>query len=261
MTPNVIAAALPEEIDALNARYGEVEQMCAQVWHIIVDFQKHVEAMARITINLAFDTVHRLVVQGQFYKNYYELHHEGVKKYDSRRVITDARLFGEDSNQIRYAALCSRPTGLHNYGEFCIVLDSNKLRECTSVFEENPFVFFEKYPNILMEKFSFIHGYRATWENRSKLAVAKLGQQMTETTQPNDFPNILTHCADEKMQDDFIEVHICKKITCDDIVEVRAPEEYSQLDENEDEFDFVATQVRVVQKKLEDLGKTWTTYN
>ncbi len=63
------------------------------------------------------------------------------------------------------------------------------------------------------------------------------------------------------MQDDFIEVHICKKINCDDIVEVRAPGEYSQVDENEDEFDFVATQIQVIQKKLENLGKTWTTYN
>jgi hypothetical protein len=262
MTPNVEAAALPAEIAALHERYAQVKQFCAQVWHIIVDFQEHVEEMAGITINLAFDTVYRLVIQGQLYKNYYELHHEGVKKYDRDREMTDNCLFGEERGHcIRYGALCSRLTGLHSYGEFCIVLNSNELQEYTSVFEENPFVFLKKHPYTPKQEPCIPYGYRATWENRSKLAVAKLGERITADTQPSDFPSLLTHCSEDKMQDDFIEVHICKKINCDDIVEVRAPGEYSQVDENEDEFDFVATQIQVIQKKLENLGKTWTTYN
>jgi hypothetical protein len=261
MTPNVEAAALPAEIAALHERYAQVKQFCAQVWDIIVDFQKHVEEMARITINLAFDTVHRLVMQGQLYKNYYELHHEGVKEYVSRRVITDARLFGEYSNQIRYGALCSLPTGLHNYGEFCIVLDGNELREYTSVFEENPFVFFDKNPSILMETFSFLYGYRATWENRSKLAVAKLGERITADTQPSDFPSLLTRCTDDKMKDDFIEVHICKRITCDDIVEVRSPKNPT-LGNVKAERAKKLTRKDVIRtsKLIVKLGKKWTTY-
>jgi len=261
MTPNVEAAALPAEIAALHERYAQVKQLCAQVWHIIVDFQEHVEKMAGITINLAFDTVHRLVMQGQLYKNYYELHHEGVKKYDHRRIISDACLFGEYSNQIRYGALCSRPTGLYSYGEFCIILNGNELQEYTSVFEENPYIFFKKYSSIIMEESPVPHGYRATWENRSKLAVAKLGQQITETTQSDDFPNILTRCTDDKMQDDFIEVHICKRITCDDIVEVRSPKNPT-LGNVKAERAKKLTRKDVIRtsKLIVKLGKKWTTY-
>jgi len=262
MTPNVEAAALPAEIAALHERYAQVKQFCAQVWDIIVDFQEHVEKMAGITINLAFEVVYALINDGAFYENYYERHRQGKKDFDHDREITDLCLFGEKRGQcIRYGALCSRLTGLHSYGEFCIVLNGHELQEYTSVFEENPFIFLKKHPYIPKQEPCIPYGYRATWENRSKLAVAKLGERITADTQPSDFPSLLTHCSEDKMQDDFIEVHICKKINCDDIVEVRAPGEYSQVDENEDEFDFVATQIQVIQKKLENLGKTWTTYN
>ena len=272
MTPNVEAAALPAEIAALHERYAQVKQFCAQVWDIIVDFQKHVEEMARITINLDLDTVNRLVVDGEFYENYYERHQDGKQKHDSDREATETILFGEYKKHVRCGALCSHPTGLRNYGEFYIVLNDNEAEEYFSVFEENPFVFFKKHVYVPKRNPLVDYGYRATWQNRGKLAVAKLGERITEDTQPSDFPYILTYSASEidypeldrharKMKDDFIEVHICKKINRDDIVEVRAPGEYSQVDENEDEFDFVATQIQVIQKKLENLGKTWTTYN
>jgi len=262
MTPNVVAAAAPEEVNALHERYEHVEKICAQLWQIILDFQKHVEEMACITINLAFETVNRIVAQHEFYKNYYELYSEGIKKFDRDREITDVCLFGEERGKsIRYGALCSRPSGLHSYGEFCIVLDGAVLQECASLFEENPFIFLKKHPYLPKQEPCIPPGYRATWQNRGKLAVAKLGERITESTQPCDFPDILTHSASDKMEDDFIEVHISKQIIRDDIVEVRAPKKLTFGKVNPQRRAKLAKKdVLRVSKMISKLGKKWTTY-
>jgi hypothetical protein len=56
-------------------------------------------------------------------------------------------------------------------------------------------------------------GYRATWQHRSKLGVAKLSAKIDARTPSNKYSGILLHQGATAASDDFIEVHIWGSIT------------------------------------------------
>ncbi len=49
-------------------------------------------------------------------------------------------------------------------------------------------------------------GYRATWQNKSKLAVSKLHSKLSNETNKSDFPGIVIN--DDAEDSDFIEAHL-----------------------------------------------------
>jgi hypothetical protein len=56
-------------------------------------------------------------------------------------------------------------------------------------------------------------GYMAPWKNRRKLAAAKLGAKLTPSTTAGDFQSILLTATEDKVGDDFVEVHIHGSLT------------------------------------------------
>lgn len=83
-----------------------------------------------------------------------------------------------------------------------MVLRDDMIAHRSSVFEDNSAA--------LMERSSYEEppGYRAVWDERSKLCVAKLGGELRPETPPSEFPRLLLRQATEREESRFIEVHI-----------------------------------------------------
>lgn len=262
MTPNVATADTSEEIEALMDRYQQVRTTCNELVNELFDEFEAFVSKTYVSINLAVEILHRVVVNNEPYKNYHELREMGINEFDSTREKIDVRLFGNDAKNVRYGALCADSPGLRCYGECCMVIDGATLQNCASLFEENTFTFFEARPGVLDEVPCDIPlGYRATWENRGKLAVAKLGHHFATETPTDDFNEILIRSTTEKMTDDFIEVHICQPINKDNIVEMRLPKDVPRGDENDKEYQRKLRKNRTLLSKLQQSDKRWTIYN
>jgi hypothetical protein len=57
------------------------------------------------------------------------------------------------------------------------------------------------------------YGYRATWANRGKLAIAKLTDKINAGTHSCDFPILLLRNTGVPEKEEFVEVHIYGPIT------------------------------------------------
>ena len=127
--------------------------------------------------------------------------------WDQGRSAVDSTLFPHYLEHIRFAALTTNNRGLsNNYGPIAIIFKEPMIVHRASVFEENPFNFCRKHEIIVGTPAP--SGYRANWENRHILAMAKLHSQIEPGTDPKDFSNILLKNTPNGKTNDFIEVHI-----------------------------------------------------
>jgi hypothetical protein len=126
--------------------------------------------------------------------------------FDPRRSGIDGTFFPFYHEEIRFGALSLNGTGTGSYGGYAIVIKDDAISARTSVFEENTLVFARKHR--VPAGGPIPSGYRATWEERNKLAVAKLHTRLSKATDPQAFSGILLNVGGGTDRDDFIEVHI-----------------------------------------------------
>jgi hypothetical protein len=125
-------------------------------------------------------------------------------EYDEQRGSVDAAVFPLYFAKIRCAALSIRGDGNFGYGECGIVLKEDSIRDRTSVFEENSFVFCRKRNVGAANKVP--EGYRAVWSQRERLGIAKLGSRLRPDM---DDAALEALVLDNSRRDgDFIEVHV-----------------------------------------------------
>jgi hypothetical protein len=119
------------------------------------------------------------------------------------------RLFPMYSQHIIFAALSPNGRGTTTYGgEVWMTWGTPFLVErWMSLIEENSYTFFEQHELGRLGA-EVPWGYRAVWEDRAKLAVAKLGPLLTSATVPNDLNGLLLQASPTRAEDRFIEVHI-----------------------------------------------------
>jgi len=146
------------------------------------------------------------------FKNYETLVGDGSLKpaeptQDRRRMAVGALLFGEYAVHIRYGALSLTDEGLPTYGKVHCRLRDIAIRERVSFVEANSFVFVEKH-KVTPGK-PVPRGYRAVWDNRHELALAKLGSNLKDKPVEKDWQDLLLHSdGRDPERDDFIEAHI-----------------------------------------------------
>jgi hypothetical protein len=133
-------------------------------------------------------------------------------EYDTYRDSVSGKLCPVYYKDIHYAYLSLDGVGMEYYGGCSLTLKTELISKRASVFEENGFHFLEKHQVVGSEKIP--HGYRATWENRSKLALAKLHYKLSDSTLPSEFPLLLLN------GEDCIEVHIYGQIHLKAVEEV-----------------------------------------
>ena len=110
-------------------------------------------------------------------------------EWDSGRGSVDSLLFPHYHKEIRFAALSITDQGALGYGGLTIVLHEKAIKARATVFDENTMEFCRKKKVIAGS--SPPHGYRAVWNDRAKLASAKLGAKITAKTTESDYPHIL----------------------------------------------------------------------
>jgi hypothetical protein len=127
-------------------------------------------------------------------------------EFDRARRAVDATFFPSYEREIRFAALTLDERGPEAYGDCSIVLKDVSVANRASVCEENTLVFCRQHKVVAGEPPPL--GYRATWNERSRLAGAKLHSQLSQGMMDKDFPGILLRQGHRTDDVEFIEVHI-----------------------------------------------------
>jgi len=132
-------------------------------------------------------------------------------KFDESRESFESKIYPYDFQDIHYAALSLNDIGLSYYGNCHIKFNTKLIRNRASVFEENPCIFLTRHN--ITGHMPLPKGYRATWNERGKLALSKLHAKITKETSKTDFQDILVYeNQKEQSTSDCIEVHIHGKI-------------------------------------------------
>jgi hypothetical protein len=154
----------------------------------------------------------------ELYATYYQVVEAGLRlptgeKWDIIRVLTDDALFPAYKQHIRFAALSLDRVGLSNYGDCSMVLRDNMIAHRASVFEENSVTWMIRHGFSISNAHNLPSGYRAVWNERNKLAVAKLADKFRPDTQPDSYPSLLLKQGAIPEDDQFIEVHVWGPMT------------------------------------------------
>lgn len=125
-------------------------------------------------------------------------------KWDTKRECVDAMLFPHYHKEICFGALAIDGRGTFSYGVCSIELTEVAVCDRASVFEENSFSFVEKRGIPITGNLPV--GFRAPWAHRQRLAIAKLGPRIQESTPDTAFPSLLLN--ENGPEPEFVEVHI-----------------------------------------------------
>lgn len=225
--PNVYAAGADDEVKALNERYEKAKRDAGarSAGAAVGNFEKAV-AGGRAVIARPDAEMQRLVTSDhQLYATYYQLIDSGIRlpdgeKWDVLRSVADDALFAGFKEQIRFAALSLDGMGLANYGDCFMVLRTDMIAHRASLLEENSVLFMEHHDVKMKDAHKLPRGYRAAWEDRAKLCVAKLAANIDASTPPGAYSALLLRQGSTSEDDDFVEVHIWGPMTIRTVEEV-----------------------------------------
>jgi hypothetical protein len=216
----MVDANKPDERAALTRRYDKAKKDARDrnVDAVLQDFENAV-AGSKSVISRYYSEVLRLASSPtQVYGTFYQLVDAGIRlpegnQWDILRELADTILFPGYKKEIRFGALSLDGQGLPNWGDCSIVLREHMIAERTSVFEENSALFVERHKIKISRAPKLPKGYRAIWQERGRLAVAKLGVRIDSATTPDKYSRILLDPGAASEADDFIEVHIFGPMT------------------------------------------------
>jgi hypothetical protein len=211
--PNVRAAERQAEKDALETRYRNAleESKVDGREHALASFDESMKKTSAV-INVELKILHEFITSDKMIYSTYGLLVEGEMRIpataenDSARQTVGAKLFGSYAKQIRYAALSKDGGGPNSYGPYALKLWEVAIDDLATLLEDNSYVFVEKHGIRTLQEIP--QGYRATWRERHKLAVAKLSEQISSGTTEAEHSKILLSGAGVRGTDEFIEVHI-----------------------------------------------------
>jgi hypothetical protein len=219
--PNVRAAEVAEEVDALENRYvSSLERARLRgAERQVLDFEATVRNSSVAVLARSISEVQRLVSSdNELYATFYQLLEGGLRMFDSSkwsvlRGVADAALFPGYAKEIRFACLSLDDTGLPNYGECSIRLRTGMIAHRSTVFECNSTVFMGEHDIRVAEADRLPFGYRATWDDRGKLCTAKLADNIDDGTISGEYLKILLTQGATTGDDQFVEVNIWGALT------------------------------------------------
>ena len=182
---------------------------------------------SRPTINMPAEVCDDLL-RGTKYRNYNQRVENNERTpatelNHSTRISVGAKLFPAYDENIVYAALSPNDKGIANYGPVAVRWEVTPiyLEPRISLLEENSYGFFTRHK--LGEMTSTVpDGYRAVWEDRAELAIAKLSDRLSSAITRDELVALVLKGAQSLSEDEFIEIHIFadKGVDGDDITSV-----------------------------------------
>ena len=218
--PNVILASSASEADALNSRYS-LRYTGSESFQDIVDSFENAVRSSKAVMARKYEPFKSYFSDlTDTHKTYWQLL-DPKKLWDEKPEIDRKRELAEKATlpdcypEIRFAALSIDGIGVPFYGTYFLVANDKMVENRTSVFEDNC-VFWREREGIDIDAAAPC-GFRAVWENRHMLALAKLHAKITSATTTSDFPRLLltwdtsgtgTDGCGEGDNDYFVETHI-----------------------------------------------------
>jgi len=211
--PNVRSAQRLIEREALNKRY-ETAEVSARARGIAAEFAAFEASAARshVVMNRSLGAICDWV-NGQsplflsFHKQVESLGRSpSPNEWDQQREAAESAINPFCYRELNFAALSLDNTGMTYYGSYAVTLKSITIEDRSSIFEQNPFLFNRAHHVIAGRAPPY--GYRASWSDRGKLAVAKLHARITKGVGEENFPTILMEDRRNESDCDFVEVHI-----------------------------------------------------
>jgi len=212
--PNVRAAQKSKNIDALQERVKEAEVVARarKCDSILNDFGNAVSLSKAVFCRNLSCLLRVINSDSELINTYYKQVRSKQRQpenndWDASRGAVDSKLFPNYHDEIHCAYLTVDNDILESYGDYGFILKESAIAERATVFEENAIVFCEKH-GVTVGRKPIPDGYRAVWDDRKRLAIAKLHSKFDLTTKKEDFPKILFDKTEENGSADFIEVHI-----------------------------------------------------
>jgi hypothetical protein len=156
-------------------------------------------------------------------------------------------IFGGYAAEIRYAALSLDGRGLKSFGSYAIKLREVTIIERATLLEDNSYQFIWKHN--IQPREDIPPGYKATWRERHKLAVAKLAGQISSGTTEQEHSKILLFSEGDRATDEFIEVHIYGRFDNKAIESVKGISTISGKYER--------ASLSIIKDHLKSAGKAW----
>ena len=217
---NVIAASDAAEQAALERRYQTAKSgaVARKADASLQDFEDAIAESKAVIARSEGEVLRLASSTRQLYGTYYQLIEAGLKLpegsgWDRLRELADTMLFPGYKKDMRFAALTLDGVGLSNYGSCSIVLRDAMISHRASVFEENSALFMERRGIKISRNPNLPKGYRATWDERPKLCVAKLAEKVDSATSSDKYSGLLLKQGASSEDDEFIEVHIWGPMT------------------------------------------------
>lgn len=252
--PNVRSANTDHEKRALESRYtqAETDATINGTQDRLKSFSLRVNSACAV-INVDIGFLHTFITNDKTLYTSYSLGIKGQLRKpaqaddDRKRQSVEGMLFGSYGEHIRYAALSLDGAGVRSYGNYAARLREVAVNKRASLLEDNSYVFVEKHEMTAGKQIPA--GYRSTWEEREKLAVAKLAHRLTSASPETEYPGILLFSEGDHKTDDFIEVHIYGPLNAQSIESVMGS---SKSGDN-----LEIAMVESVKEHLANAGKQW----
>lgn len=252
--PNVRAVRNDEESAALDVRYREACN-AARARGCQAQLEKLEQSLkeSRAVVNVDLDFLHYFVTNRKaLYASYSRTVEAGTRKPasqadDADRRSIEALLFPGYAGEIIYAALSLDGSGLKSYGGFALQLREVAIEDRATLLEENSFGFVERHG--IRPRQELPWGYRTSWQNRHKLAVAKLAGRLSSGTTGAEFPTMLLRSEGRRETDDFVEVHVYGPFDINAVELVKGSSSTRSKDER--------ALLGIVKAKLRNLGIKW----
>jgi hypothetical protein len=211
--PNVRLASRPDELAALQKRYDVAEESskARSYQPVLNDFGLAV-LNSKTVIARSYGFLDDVLEDGNRTWTSWARQLAGgqrvaeANEWDKARASFEPALFPNFHSDILFGCLSLNGTGLFAFGQCAVILKTDLIAVRTTVFEENPAIFCKRLRLVTGDPVP--PGYRATWENRHHLAIAKLYPELTSTTKPSDYPAILLQNGRTTGDADYVEAHI-----------------------------------------------------
>jgi hypothetical protein len=214
--------AAQEERGELAARYDAAKRDASD--RNILPLLTKLEALAeqaRPVIAMSFAACDD-ILRSRKYRNYDQRVGGGERDpapalNHSDREMAGEKLYPMYSQHINYAALSLNGRGPESYGPVAVQWQVTPmyLGRRASLLEDNSFTFFGKHALGRHLSTPIPPGYRAIWDDRAKLVVAKLAPDLTSATGENKLPGLLLKDGGGRAAEEFIEVAIYASATPD----------------------------------------------
>ncbi|MEX2575433.1 MAG: hypothetical protein WD382_02160 [Halofilum sp. (in: g-proteobacteria)] len=195
-------------------------------------FDEFVEVVEKSSVTVAVPAQFGLSLvtnEATQFVNYEKLVGAGVRapaglQDDSKRRAVAGALFPSFGEKISYGVLAIANRGLPSYGDIYFRLKPKAIAHRCTFLERNSFDFLEQNGGG-----EWPLGYMSDWNSRSRLASAKLVDEIIAGKGVDDWDEILVQSDGRRENDDFIEAHVFGTFNLHSIEDVRPAEGTSDV--------------------------------